>query len=309
MSDLRGEQAPPSQRAKILDARGQHDLPLLGIGLFLVNLILMAILGAMVRKLSYTYPLAEILLIRYFAAFLLFVLVLRLGSEGWASLKTLRPLDHAVRSIAGFVSLALLYFAYTKIPLADATALAYSSPLFIALLSIVILGERIGLRRWAAIICGFIGVLLIAQPGGAAWNIGTLAATGSAFTGALVATWLRRLSESENPATTGFYYSGLGSLVCLFWVLQVGWIIPGAGDWWFLLIFGIMCGLQQWSLNVAFRFAEASAIAPFAYLAVVFAAIAGYLFWQEVPVLTTWIGSIVIAASGLFIVRRRRQVH
>ena len=292
----------------MLDARGQHDRPLLGIGLFLFNLTLMAILGAMVRKLSDTYPLSEILLIRYFAAFLLFILVLRLGSEGWRSLKTVRPFDHAVRSSAGFISLALLYFAYTKIPLADATALAYSSPLFITVLSIVVLGEHIGLRRWAAVICGFIGVLLIAQPAGGDWNVGTLAATGSAFTGALVAIWLRRLSQSENPATTGFYYSGLGSLVCLLWVMQVGWILPASGDWPFLMVFGLLCGLQQWSLNVSFRFAEASAIAPFAYLAVVFAAITGYLFWQEVPVLTTWIGAAIIAASGLFIVQRRRQL-
>ena len=98
-------------------------------------------------------------------------------------------------------------------------------------------------------------------------------------------------------------------LVCLVLVLQSGWIIPDSADWALILVFGLMCGLQQWSLNVAFRFAEASAIAPFEYLAVVFAALAGYLFWQEVPVLTTWVGSIIIAASGLFIVRRRRQLH
>ena len=98
-------------------------------------------------------------------------------------------------------------------------------------------------------------------------------------------------------------------MVCLLWVLKSGGIIPGTSDWPFLMIFGLMCGLQQWSLNVAFRFAEASAIAPFAYLAVVFAAIAGYVFWQEILVLSTWIGSVIIAVSGLFIVRRRRQLQ
>ena len=222
---------PTSRHKRVLDASGHHDLPLLGIGIFTINLMLMALNSAAVRQLSFTYPLSEILFFRYLAALLFFILLLQLGSQGWRGLATSRPWDHAIRSVAGLISLALLFFAYTRIPLADATALAYASPIFITVLSIFVLREHIGPRRWLAVICGFIGVLLIAQPGGTTWNVGTLAAIVSAVTGAFVATWLRRLSESENPTTTGFYYNGLGMLVCLAWVLQVGWLLPVISDW------------------------------------------------------------------------------
>ena len=106
-----------------------------------------------------------------------------------------------------------------------------------------------------------------------------LAALGSAFAGALVAIWLRKLSSSEHSASIGIYYNGLGSLTCFGWVLWSGWLMPGPGDFWLL--------------------------APFEYLAMVFAALVGYVFWGEVPILTTWIGAAIIAASGLFIFKRQ----
>ena len=137
---------------------------------------------------------------------------------------------------------------------------------------------------------GFAGVLLIAQPQAETWSIGSLAALGSAFFGALVAIWLRKLSSSEKSVVIGVYYNSLGSLVCLAWVLMSGWVTPQADDLWLFAGFGIACGLQQWCLTISFRYAEASLLAPLEYLAMVFAAIVGYVFWGEVPVLTTWIG-------------------
>ena len=134
-----------------------------------------------------------------------------------------------------------------------------------------------------------------------------IAAAGSAFTGALVAIWLRKLSSSEKSVTIGVFYNNLGSLVCLAWVLMSGWLTPRGDDLWLFLGFGLGCGMQQWLLSVSFRYAEASLRAPFEYLAMIFAAIVGYVFWSEVPVVTTWIGAGIIAASGLFIFMRRQK--
>jgi LPXTG-motif cell wall-anchored protein len=263
---------------------GHRDHPTLGIVTFVGNLLLMTLLSAAVRELiQRDYPLSEVLLLRYLFASLFFGVIL-LSTTGLAGLVTRRPLDHAIRSVSGVVSLGLLYFAITRIPLADATALAYAAPIFITLLSIFLLGEEIGPRRWLAVFTGFFGVLLIARPQAGSWDIGVVAAAASAFTGALVAIWLRKLSSSENPVAIGTYYNNLGSLVCLVWVLMTGWL-----------------------LTISFRYAEASLLAPFEYLAMVFAAIVGYVFWEEVPVLSTWIGAAVIAASGLFIFRRRQK--
>ena len=284
-----------------------RDHPALGIWTFIGNLLLMALLSAAVRELvNRDYPLSEVLLFRYLFASVFFWVIL-LSTAGLAGLATQRPLDHAIRSISGIVSLGLLYFAITRIPIADATALAYAAPIFITVLSIFLLGEVIGMQRWLAVIAGFIGVLLIARPEADGWNNGVIAAAGSALTGAMVAIWLRKLSSSEKSVSIGIYYNNLGCLVCLLWVIWSGWLTPRGTDLWLFLGFGLGCGMQQWLLTVSFRYAEASLLAPFEYLAMVFAAIVGFVFWDEVPVVTTWIGGAIIAASGLFIFMRRQK--
>lgn len=286
---------------------GHRDHPALGITTFVGNLLLMSLLAAAVRELvEREYPLSEVLLLRYLFASLFFWIIL-ISTSGLSGLVTRRPMDHAIRSVSGVISLGLLYFAVTRIPIADATALAYAAPIFITLLSIFLLGEIIGLRRWLAVFTGFAGVLLIARPEAGSWDIGVVAAATSAFTGALVAIWLRKLSSSENPVAIGIYYNNLGSLICLFWVLMSGWLMPRGDDLLLFLAFGLGCGLQQWLLTVSFRYAEASLLAPFEYLAMVFAAIVGFVFWGEIPVLTTWVGAAVIAGSGMFIFLRRQK--
>ena len=128
---------------------GHRDHPTLGIATFVGNLMLMTLLSAAVRELvNREYPLSEVLLLRYLFASLFFWLIL-FSTTGLAGLATRRPLDHAIRSVSGVVSLGLLYFAITRIPIADATALAYAAPIFITVLSIFLLGEEIGLRGYA----------------------------------------------------------------------------------------------------------------------------------------------------------------
>ena len=285
----------------------RRDHPALGIATFIGNMAVMALLSAGVRELvNRQYPLAEVLLFRYLFASAVFWTILFAG-VGLIALRTRRPLDHAIRSVSGVISLALLYYAITEIPIADATAIAYAAPIFITVLSIFLLGEVIGLRRWIAVVVGFFGVLLITQPQADNLNIGALAALGSAIGGAMVAVWLRKLSKTEKSVAIGIYYNVLGTLVCLGWVLMTGWLTPRGADLWLFLGFGLGCGLQQWLLTVSFRYAEASLIAPFEYLAMVFAAVVGYVFWNEIPSLTTWIGGAIIAASGLFIFNRRQR--
>ena len=288
-------------------ASERRDHPFLGVSTFIGNLILMALISAVVKTLSLTYPLSEILLLRFVFAMWFFWVILFSGA-GIAALSTKRPLDHAIRSIAGICSLGMFYYAVTVIPIADATALAYSAPIFITLFSIFLLNETIGLRRWLAVIVGFVGVVLVAHPGGVDWNIGFAAAISSAITGAMVVIWLRRLSSSEKSVSIGLYYNSTGTLVCMAWVVYSGWVLPQADELLILLIFGLMCAAQQWLITISFRYAEASLLAPFEYLAMIFAAIVGYIFWDEIPILTTWLGAGVIAASGLFIFIRKRRL-
>jgi drug/metabolite transporter (DMT)-like permease len=285
----------------------QRDHPGLGVATFVGNLMVMALIGAGVRELVLRgYPLGEVLLFRFLFAGSFFWVIL-ISTVGFMALATRRRLDHAIRGVSGVVSLSLFFFSITRIPIADATAIAHAAPIFITVMSIFLLGEVIGPRRWVAVLLGFVGVLLIARPQTESWNVGTLAALGSAMAGAMVAIWLRKLSSSEKSVVIGVYYNSLGSLVCVGWVLISGWLTPRGGDLLLFAAFGLGCGLQQWLLTVSFRYAEASLLAPLEYLAMVFAAIVGYAFWGEIPVLTTWIGAAVIAASGVFIISRRQK--
>jgi drug/metabolite transporter (DMT)-like permease len=293
-----------TKAAPVLSQRQDH--PVLGIATFIGNLVLMALISASVKALSDDYPLGEILLFRFAFAALVFWMLL-LSTVGLSGLSTSRPFEHAIRTVSGITSLSLMFFAVSTIPIADATALSYSAPIFITLLSVFLLKETIGLRRWLAIFVGFIGVLLIAQPGGAGWSIGVAAGIASAITGALVAIWLRRLSSTEKSVTIGLYYNSTGALVCIIWVLSIGGVQPRGEDLLLFCLFGVICAAQQWLLTISFRYAEASLLAPFEYMAMIFAAIVGYIFWGEIPVLTTWIGATVIASSGLFIFVRRRS--
>ena len=285
----------------------RRDHPGLGIATFTGNLFLMSLIGAMVKYLAATYPLGEILLIRFISALLFFWVVL-FSTTGLVGLKTKRPLDHAIRSLCGVFALVMLFYAFALIPIANATAISYAAPFFITLFSIYLLGETIGIRRWLAVITGFAGVLIIAQPGGTEWGPGVFAAIGSAIGGALVTIWLRRLSATDRSVTVGLYYNSTGTLLCLAWVLMSGSLVSPGTDLLMFLLFGVICAAQQWLLTISFRYAEASLLAPFEYLAMIFSAIVGFVFLDEVPVLTTWMGAAVIAASGLFIFRRKQQL-
>ncbi|MFT5502328.1 MAG: drug/metabolite transporter (DMT)-like permease [Gammaproteobacteria bacterium] len=284
----------------------RRDKPALGIATFMGNLLLMTILSAFVKLLSETYPLSAILLIRFFSAFLFFSLLVfpRFGISG---LHTKRPWEHAIRSFSGVASLSMFFFAISMVPMADATAISYSAPLFITILSIFFLNEKIGPARWSAVIAGFCGVLIIAQPTGATINSGLVAAIGSAIFGAIVAIWLRRLSDTEKSATIGFYYNTTGLSICIAWFLFNDPVYPNPADMGLFLIFALCCAAQQWLLTISFRYAEASLLAPFDYFAMVFAAILGYWVWFEIPTIETIIGGSIIAVSGLVIFFRKRS--
>ena len=283
------------------------DKPLLGVALFLGCLMLMSGITALVKLLGEGYPLQQLLLFRFGLAAITFVCLMP-GNGGFSVLNTRRPLDHAIRTWSGIISLSAFFYAVTQIPIADATAISYAAPIFIVLLSIPFLGETIGIRRWFAVLFGFAGMLLIAKPGVLAFEPGYIAAIVSAVFGAMVAVWLRRLAPTEKTVTSGLYYNTTGALVMAIWVATTGWTMPSLPDLALMILLGLIAGPQQYLFAAAYRFAEASMLAPLDYVILIFAAIIGYVFWGEVPALTTWVGCAIIAASGIFTAYRERIV-
>ena len=281
--------------------------PWLGALLSLGSLAALAILGAMVKGLGERYPVAELLFFRFgFAVIFLLGFLPRAG--GARALATGRPLDHALRAGFGVTGLTCYFVALTSIPLAEATALFFAAPIFVTALSPLLLGERIGRWRWAAVVAGFAGVIVIVNPGGVTWQIGTVAGVGSALFGALVNIWLRRLSRTEATVTIALYYNTTGVVLCGLWLGTFGWVAPLGDDWLWLVALGLVGGLGQYLMTASFRFAEASILAPLEYLSLIFAAGLGYLIWQEVPSWRTWAGALVIVASGLFVIYRESRL-
>lgn len=273
--------------------------------MILASLVVMAGIGGLVKSLAGDISIAQILLFRYTLATLPFLLLLpRHG--GVDALRVRNHVGLMIRTVSGITALAFYFYTIATIPLADATALAYAAPVFIVVLSIPVLGEKIGVQRWSAVAAGFIGVLLIAQPAGTGAYLGYLAGIGSAFFGAVVSVWLRVLAPTERTSTIAIYYNAAGAAVFACWVLVAGWISPTVSQLLLLLLLGALAGVQQYLLTAAYRFSEASLLAPFDYAAMIIAAAVGYLFWAEVPAVMTWVGCGIIALSGIFVAHRER---
>lgn len=281
------------------------DQPLRGVLMMLSSLMVMAVLSAIVKFVSGREPLAEILFFRFAGSLVPLAWVLH-RSGGVSVLRTEQPLEHGLRSLFGILGIGLYFFALGAIPIADATALTYSAPLFVMLFSIVFLGERVGAVKWMATLAGFAGVFLIANPRGHGLSLGTLAAVGSAVFGALVSVWIRRLSQADAAVTIAIVYNTSGAVVALIWLLIGGWRLELNLDLFLMLIVGLLAGVQQFLMTSSFRYAQASFLAPFEYALLVFAAAVGWFFWGEVPTVNAVAGAVIISISGLFVVRRRR---
>jgi drug/metabolite transporter (DMT)-like permease len=284
------------------------DSPLVGLGFYVASLMVMALISVLVKLLADQYPVSQVLLFRFaFSVIPLFGFMLL--TAGISSMRTSRIRDHAIRSVSGIISVSLFFYAIALLPLAEATMISYSSPIFITMLSIVVLAEYIGVRRWFAVILGFAGVIIITQPGGELFGLGSIFALGSAMAAAFVVVWLRLLSDTESPITTSIIYNAMGMLVFATWTMLSGWVPVQSGIHWLLLVaVGLLASFQQFFFAVAFKYSEASMLAPFEYLILVFATIAGYLIWDEIPGTSSMIGAAFIVASGFVIIVRSRRL-
>ena len=247
----------------------------------------------------------------YRSAFGIPVIVAMALFMGRPDLLRARRLDtHAGRSIAGAISMYFNFASYALLPLADATALSFAQPLFVVILAATMLGERVHIYRWSAVVVGFIGVLLVAGPEAsmqpAALRGAAYALIGAALT-ALAMIYLRRMSAHEHSITIAFYYMIATSLFSLFTV-PFGWIWPTTDQAAVLIFAGLCGGAGQLFLSFSYRFAEASAVAPFDYTAMIWAVVLGYFLFHELPAAQVWLGSAIVIACGLLILWRERKL-
>lgn len=294
----------PSAVEEIERERAQATLR--GIVLMLVSVILFASMDAVVKWLGATYPVLQIVFFRSLFAFIPLSLFLFRGI-GLAALRTQRPLQHAARSLIGLMAMTSFFYAYSQMPLANAVAIGFAAPMFMTALSVPLLGEKVGPRRWIAVLVGFAGVLVIVRPDAGVFHAAAAAALAGTVFYALAMIFVRRLGRTETSTSIVFYFS-LTSTVVSGAFMPFLWVAPDAAGWALLITVGLIGGLAQMALTNALRLAELSVVAPFDYTALLWTAGLGFLIWNEVPGVQIWLGAAIVIASGIYILYREARL-
>jgi drug/metabolite transporter (DMT)-like permease len=290
--------------ALAVSAGGYRLAPRKAIAYMAVAVSCLAVLDAGVKALAESYPVPEIAFLRYVVGLIFAVGIAARSSEGLGGLATRRPGGHLIRSFCNLGAMLLFYYAIARMALADVVAIAFAAPIFTTIFSVLLLKERVALRRWTAVAIGFAGVLVMVQPGGGVWGAGAAMALASAVLYALTVISSRQLSLTESSHTILFYYS-IVCLVATGAVLPWQWLTPAPEDVWLFLLVGLTGTLGQFFMNQAFRFGEASMLAPLDYTALIWAAALGYIFWSEVPSATVIAGVALVAVSTMLVRGRR----
>jgi drug/metabolite transporter (DMT)-like permease len=228
---------------------------------------------------------------------------------GLASLMTKRPGAHASRAAIGLVSMVFNFQAITMLPLAEATTIGFAAPLFATLLSALVLSEKVGPRRWIAVLLGFLGVLIVMQPGSTQLPLdGVAVALLGALGVATVVITLRRIGATESATATVFWFTVASSLVTLVPALIIGhW--PTRDLWPILLVMGVAGGGMQIMMTASLRYAPIAVLAPFDYFQLLWAVLIGWLLWSAMPAPATLAGGSLIVASGLYTAWREHRRH
>jgi drug/metabolite transporter (DMT)-like permease len=246
-----------------------------------------------------TYPVGEVLFSRVFVSLVVFS-AFALPTTGLAVFRTRRPGAHMLRSMSQFTSQSLLLIAFSMMPLASATAINFSAPLFAALASTVFLKESIGPARWVALVVGFIGVLIVTNPGGETFQIGALYALGNSILFGTVTVGVRGMTRTESAKTLTIYQL---MWLSIFYGLTLPFFftMPRWSDAWLIIGNGVCNMLGQYWWTRALHLAPTSAVVPFQYLSLLWAIGFGYALWGDVPTAGLIVGSAIVIGSGLYL--------
>jgi len=281
----------------------RRDDPLRGILLVVVAMLFFTCSDAAAKYLNQTLPSLQVAWLRY-ACFSVLVLPLLLR-RGAPVLRTERPLLQVLRGLGMLGSAVFFIISMRYLPMAEAAATSYVAPAFVTALSIVILGERVGPRRWAAVAVGLMGVFIVIRPGGAAFQPAAVFPILSAMSFACGVVITRRMAGTEN-ATTTLVWTAFTGFVVLTALLPFDAVMPTTTDLALGIVIGVASTMAQWLLILAYRYGDASVLAPFSYIQLVWSTAAGYLVFAAVPDGWTFVGMAVIVASGVYTAHRER---
>ena len=256
----------------------------------------------LIVKWSDHYPLGQVIFFRGFFGIVLYYFVIpkeRIRDFYF----TKRPLLHFSRCFFGLAALLSIFTALRNLPLATVVSISFAAPIFTTIFSIFFLSERVGYFRWLAVFIGFIGILIISEPGLSSLNVYYIFPVIFVLGMSYVAISIRQLSSTEPVWLISLFFSAAITIAGLL-TLPFGWIMPSFYDLTLLSMIGFFGGVANLWLSQSYKFSEVSLVTPLKYLALVFAIVFGYLIWGEVPSGKTLIGAILVIASSIIIFRR-----
>ena len=253
-------------------------------------------------KWSEAYPLGQVLFFRgFFGVILYFIIMPRDRIKDFYLTK--RPGLHFLRCMSGLIALVAIFIALRNLPLATVVSISFAAPIFTTIFSIFLLSEKVGIFRWIAVLVGFIGILIITEPGFSSFNIYFIYPIIFCLGLSYVAIAIRQLSTTEPVWLISLYFSIAITLVSLV-TLPYGWVMPNFGDLLLLMLIGVFGGVANLWLGQSYKLAEVSLVSPLKYLALVFAIAFGYFIWDEIPSFKTLLGASLVIISSIIIFRR-----
>jgi drug/metabolite transporter (DMT)-like permease len=275
----------------------------------LMAALLFALAACCVKALEGGVPLTQVLLFRsIFALPVLLPLLSQAG--GWGAIRTAHPMGHVWRTLFGLIGMGGAFYGYATMPLATVTALGFTMPLFLTLLAVPLLGERVGWRRGSAVVVGFLGVLLMVRPTGAdaAELMPSLIVLVAALAWALSMITIRRMGEAGESGVSIVLWFAIGSSLVALLASVPGWVWPSAWQWLLLLGIGIISAGAQLLMTDAYRSGEPTLVAPFEYSGIIWTTLLGAIIWAEAPDGWDGLGIAVLVGSGLYIWWREVQL-
>ncbi len=279
----------------------------LGIVFALLAIAMFSIMNAVIKGIETEYSPVQVAFIRFFISIIpCFGFYYFEKDRPKLFISTKLTLQHFIRGGVSALSITALCAAFKLLPFGDATAINFSSILFITALSVPILGQRVDLPRWVAVFVGFTGILIIAQPGGDIFCMGAVYALFYSLTDAYVIIMGRVLSDKHSPGASALLLCLSASLVsgmiaCFYWQM------PSVHDSLILVALGLFGGVGFLLQTMAYNFAPASAVAPMAYSGMIWGVVFGFVFWNEIPDLSLILGYVLIVGSGYYIIRKESK--
>jgi drug/metabolite transporter (DMT)-like permease len=294
----------PEKKPAARKAPARADHPFKGIALILASTVFLGASDVTAKYLSATLPSVEIAWIRFLTFALIMSPAMFRGSPLFA-LRTERLGLQLMRG-AALVGSSLFFISGLRyLPIAEASATGFVAPLFVTALSIVFLSEKVGVRRWLATAVGLLGVLIILRPGTSAFHVAAFFPLVSAVAWACTLIMTRMMSGREHVLTT-MTYSSIAGLCILSALVPFVWVTPSWHDIAFGVFIGVASTAGQWIVVLAFRYADASVLAPFSYTQLLWVSILGFMVFGEVPDIWTVTGAVFIVGSGLYTAHRER---